>query len=123
MLLCNDLQRVANRNGEQSAIDEGRPGEPDAGWLDLFEDQCQQQAHHGTGGELQEGQADRVVAADEEAHQQHVQAPDEGAGQLDPVARGYGEVLADAQQRHAGDGEKGAKPGSEAGLVANDQSQ
>ena len=63
------------------------------------------------------------MAAGEEAHQQHVNTPDEGAGQLQPVAGGHGEALADAEQEHADHGEAGAQPDTGAAALADQQTE
>ncbi len=63
------------------------------------------------------------MPAGKEAHQQHMHTPDEGAGQLQPVAGGHLEVVANAEQEHAHHCQRGAQPGAHAGLVAQRQTQ
>ena len=48
-------------------------------------------------------------------------APDEGAGQLYPVAGSDLEVLVDAEQSHANHREHRAQPGPGTGFLANQQ--
>ncbi|MNT76663.1 hypothetical protein D3C72_2156990 [compost metagenome] len=50
-------------------------------------------------------------------------APDAGAGQLQPVAGGDLEALADAEQEHPQHRQAGAHPGAEAGAVAEEEAQ
>jgi len=123
MLLRHHLQGETDRHAKHTAVEDGRPGGNDGVQCRGLEYQRQDQADHRAGGELDESQAQRVVTAGEESHQQYVNTPDEGAGQLQPVAGGYGEAFADAEQEHADHCQAGAQPDAGAAALADQQAE